>query len=107
MERIIEMGSDLLKAAGTPMMTPLPCLSSFDRFTLLPGESSTSSRSGIRSPTLTIAGLVGWRARVPTVTGAEATKRRVASDLQAVRCIIFPKGLIFGEMMGRVGVVGS
>ena len=43
------------KAAGTPMIRPLPDASSLDRLTLLPGESSNSSTSGIASPTLTYA----------------------------------------------------
>lgn len=51
--------SDVLKAAGTPMINPLS--SSCDRLTLLPGEFSTRTvRSGIRSPTSTQAGREVW-----------------------------------------------
>lgn len=49
---------DSLNAAGTPIITPLPWASSLDKLTLLPGESSTRSRSGIRSLTATNAVLV-------------------------------------------------
>jgi len=41
------------KAAGTPMIRPLPVASSLERLTLFPGESSKRSTSGIGSPTLT------------------------------------------------------
>ena len=46
--------TNLLKAAGTPMIKPLP-LSSFAMDTLLPGEFSINSTSGMASPTLTKA----------------------------------------------------
>lgn len=58
-----------------------------DKLTLLPGESSTRSRSGTPSFTATNAGLVVRRVRLPT--GDEATKR--ARDLRVelvMRCII-------------------
>ena len=77
----------LLKAAGTPMMSPGPWASSLDKLTWLPGESSTRSRSGTRSFTATNAGLVVRKVRL--LTGDEATKR--ARDLRVglvMRCII-------------------
>ena len=43
-----------LKAAGTPMMRPLPEASSLDRLTLSLGEPSTRSTFGRESPTLTM-----------------------------------------------------
>lgn len=54
----------ILKAAGTPMIKALPLApSSLDRLTLFPGEFSTrTSRSGIRSPARTKAGVVVWKA---------------------------------------------
>ena len=59
MDTMVRQRQDgLLNAAGTPIITPLPCASSLDKLTLLPGESSTKSRSGIRSLTDTNAGLV-------------------------------------------------
>ena len=45
--------SYVLKAAGTPMINPLP-FNSCDKSTLLPGVLSKSSREGIESPALTI-----------------------------------------------------
>lgn len=51
---------DLLKAAGTPMMRPLPFIT-FARLTLSPGLLSTKSTEGIESPTLTILALVAWK----------------------------------------------
>ena len=63
----------LQNAAGTPMMSPLPDVSSLERLTLFPGEPSTRSRSGMRSPTLTKAGLVAWKACI--LAGALGKKR--------------------------------
>ena len=51
--------ADVLKAAGTPMIKPLPLIS-LKRFTLLPGECSTRSTSGRRLPTATQAGREAW-----------------------------------------------
>ena len=45
---------DVLKAAGTPMIKPLPVANSFDRSILVPGEVSASSTEGSVSPTLTM-----------------------------------------------------
>lgn len=53
--------SDVLKAAGVPMITPLPLIS-LARLTLFPGEFSTrTSRSGMESPFWTKAGAVLWK----------------------------------------------
>ena len=72
------------------MMSPGPWASSLARLTLLPGESSTRSRSGTRSFTATDAGLVVRKVRLLTGDEAdEATKR--ARDLRVelvMRCII-------------------
>lgn len=46
---------NILNAAGTPITRLLP-FNSRARFTLLPGEPSTRSTSGIGSPALTNAG---------------------------------------------------
>jgi hypothetical protein len=51
---------DVLNAAGTPMIKPLP-LSSLRRLTLWPGEFSTRSTSGSGSPTATHAGDEVWK----------------------------------------------
>lgn len=48
------LGVYVLKAAGTPMMRPLPEASSWDRLTLSLGEPSTRSMFGMESPTLTM-----------------------------------------------------
>jgi hypothetical protein len=58
-----EEGKNLLKAAGTPMMRPLP-VSSLLSETLLPGESSIKAMSGIESPTLTMVAAEAWNERV-------------------------------------------
>jgi hypothetical protein len=47
-------GNSSLKAAGTPMITPLP-VNSLERLTLFPGEPSTRSMFGRESPVLTMA----------------------------------------------------
>ena len=49
----------VLKAAGTPMIKPLPVIS-LQRFTRLPGECSTRSTSGRELPTATQAGREAW-----------------------------------------------
>ena len=55
---------DLLKAAGTPMIRPLPSANSVARLTLLPGLPSSSSTVGMESPGLTmiavVVGLACW-----------------------------------------------
>lgn len=51
-------GVYLLKAAGTPIMRPLPEASSLCRLTLSPGEPSTRSTFGMESPTLTMLAAV-------------------------------------------------
>ena len=51
---------DSLKAAGTPTIKPFP-VNCFERLTLLPGEPSTSSTSGSRSPVLTMMLGVDWK----------------------------------------------
>lgn len=78
-----ELEVDVLKAAGTPTMTPLP-VNSLAMLTLLPGESSTRSTLGMASPTLTKAGRVAWKRAdwVPRVRGTVAVKRRAANILQ-------------------------
>ena len=53
-----------LKAAGTPMMRPLPEASSLDRLTLSLGEPSTRSTLGRESPTLTMLTGVWWKVRM-------------------------------------------
>lgn len=74
--------SDVLKAAGVPMITPLPLIS-LARLTLFPGEFSTrTSRSGMESPFWTKAGAVLWkRARWEKARGREVATRRVANIL--------------------------
>ena len=58
------MLADLLKAAGTPMIKPLPEANSFSKLTLVPGDVSVKSTEGIASPTLTIFALVVLKVRV-------------------------------------------
>lgn len=52
------MERNLLNAAGTPMIKPLPEDSSFARLTLVPGVVSMRSTEGIASPVLTILAAV-------------------------------------------------
>lgn len=72
----------LLKAAGTPMIRPLP-LSSLAIETLFPGEFSMSSTSGMASPTLTQTRDEAWNERE-----TEATPRRAeGKDFRAANMI--------------------
>lgn len=73
----IEVGWHVLKAAGIPTTTPLPLASSWERFTLFPGESSTRTlRSGSLSPAFTNAGRVLWNWAVAVrCVKADATAR--------------------------------
>jgi hypothetical protein len=73
----------LLKAAGTPMMRPLP-LRTLLMETLLPGESSINSMSGIESPTLTMMGDDAWNERLMRGVRAE---RRVEERAVLVRAV--------------------
>ena len=57
---VIAIDVYLLKAAGTPMIRPLP-LSSLAKFTLLPGVPSTRSTDGMESPTFTMVAVVAWK----------------------------------------------
>lgn len=50
----------ILKAAGTPMIRPLP-FRTLDRLTLFPGDDSMSSTSGMLSPALTKARAEEWK----------------------------------------------
>lgn len=52
----------VLNAAGTPTMRPLP-RRAFERLTLLPGEPSMSSTSGMGSPTSTASLAEEWKRR--------------------------------------------
>ena len=72
---------NILNAAGTPMITPLP-FSSLARLTLLPGEFSTrTSRLGMASPFWTKAGVVLWKraARCDRARGRVFVRRRAAN----------------------------
>lgn len=51
---IVGHGGDLLNAAGTPMIRPLPEANSFAKLTLVPGVASVSSTEGIESPVFTM-----------------------------------------------------
>lgn len=68
----------VLNAAGTPMMRPLP-FNSLAMDTLLPGEFSTSSTSGIASPTLTKAREDAWKGRRATALEPAKSVRRAAN----------------------------
>jgi hypothetical protein len=74
----------VLKAAGTPMMTPLPW-SSLAMLTLLPGEVSTRSMFGMASPTWTLARAVDLNPRAaPNTRGLTDARRRVANMMVSV-----------------------
>ena len=76
--RVDEGEKNVLNAAGTPMMRPLP-LSSVERLTLSPGEPSTRSTLGILSPTLTMVAAVVWKGLqvVGSVRGRVRARKRV------------------------------
>lgn len=81
----------LLNAAGTPMTKPLSC-TSLARLTLFPGEPSTRSTSGRRSPALTEGGRVAWNGRDP-----QRAARRVVwrADARAPDCSISGQRIVF------------
>lgn len=76
MNLVLLRGSSLLNAAGTPIIKPLP-FSSLASESLLPGELSMSSTSGMASPTLTFRRDAAEKARAER--GMEGAKRRAAN----------------------------
>lgn len=86
------------KAAGTPMMRPLPVRSSRASETRLPGENSASSMSGIASPTETDWREEAWNRR--RLVDAGAMRRRATAAMVGVRMAVV---LRWAMMMNNEG----